>query len=116
PPLFSLPVSLASHCITARTPRPTLFPYPTPFRSRAVAARSSGRERAEPIPFLDAAVDGPRHRGPRGQAPCQATASRCGADAVRRDRKSTRLNSSHVKSSYAVFCLKKKKGHVVRTV
>src|SRR5690606_41323727 len=30
---------------------------------------------------------------------------------VRQDRKSTRLNSSHVKISYAVFCLKKKKGH-----
>src|SRR5690606_40888024 len=32
-----------------------------------------------------------------------------GEDAVRADRKSTRLNSSHVKTSYAVFCLKKKK-------
>src|SRR5690606_40006275 len=32
------------------------------------------------------------------------------ADGLARDRKSTRLNSSHVKSSYAVFCLKKKKG------
>src|SRR5690606_41244247 len=31
---------------------------------------------------------------------------------VGKDRKSTRLNSSHVKSSYAVFCLKKKKTHI----
>src|SRR5690349_23759206 len=34
---------------------------------------------------------------------------RCGHPAHRRDRKSTRLNSSHVEISYAVFCLKKKK-------
>src|SRR6266576_6585461 len=33
----------------------------------------------------------------------------CNCDTVRRDRKSTRLNSSHVEISYAVFCLKKKK-------
>src|SRR5690606_41921701 len=35
-----------------------------------------------------------------------------GVPASHRDRKSTRLNSSHVKISYAVFCLKKKKAHV----
>src|SRR5690606_39417594 len=36
-------------------------------------------------------------------------AEHIGGDGIERDRKSTRLNSSHVKSSYAVFCLKKKK-------
>src|SRR5207247_11465171 len=77
-------------------PRSTLFPYTTLFRSphareatpgrgmRGRARRSGGRSRAE---------------GPR--------AIRLTADA--KDRKSTRLNSSHEWISYAVFCLKKKK-------
>src|SRR5690349_23127777 len=67
-------------------PRSTLFPYTTLFRSRA-ASRS--REQA-PAPGARTTP----HRSPR--AP--------GAG----DRKSTRLNSSHVETSYAVFCLKKK--------
>src|SRR6266496_5617049 len=67
-----------------RPPRSTLFPYTTLFRSR-----SSPR----PLP------EHPHWRGP---------ARRRGAGCLR-DRKSTRLNSSHVEISYAVFCLKKKK-------
>src|SRR5258705_8107037 len=68
-----------------RPPRSTLFPYTTLFRSPMPAARSlSVRTR--------------RRAGPR-PAP-----NRTG-----RDRKSTRLNSSHLGISYAVFCLKKKK-------
>src|SRR6266496_2562534 len=63
-----------------RPPRSTLFPYTTLFRSR--------RDR-------DRQVAGPRPRGRRSGR--------------HRDRKSTRLNSSHVEISYAVFCLKKKK-------
>src|SRR5690606_40299347 len=44
------------------------------------------------------------------QARCRArTFATAGRDAIEEDRKSTRLNSSHVKISYAVFCLKKKK-------
>src|SRR5215203_6005832 len=62
-----------------RPPRSTLFPYTTLFRSR---------QRHGP-PATDR-VGAPRRRG-------------------RRDRKSTRLNSSHANISYAVFCLKKKK-------
>src|SRR5207249_9458529 len=95
-------------------PRSTLFPYTTLFRS-AVPKRlicvedepGSGRDRRD------------RGRGDRGrgrrQGPPRAAASvraRGGAPdrAGRRlDRKSTRLNSSHVSISYAVFCLKKKK-------
>src|SRR5438067_3674173 len=71
-----------------RPPRSTLFPYTTLFRSgrRRVASRASYARR-EP--------DDQRSAG-----------SRDGADL---DRKSTRLNSSHVSISYAVFCLKKKK-------
>src|SRR6476620_6234596 len=63
-----------------RPPRSTLFPYTTLFRSAACARR----QRA-----LDPAHEARRVR--------------------RRDRKSTRLNSSHANISYAVFCLKKKK-------
>src|SRR6266511_98764 len=66
-----------------RPPRSTLFPYTTLFRSasRARPRRSRPRRRRPP--------DRPR-RQPR----------------ARRDRKSTRLNSSHVKNSYARFCFK----------
>src|SRR6266511_2638645 len=63
-----------------RPPRSTLFPYTTLFRSGRVGGGS-----ARP----GCRVGGSRSAGP--------------------DRKSTRLNSSHVKISYAVFCLKKKK-------
>src|SRR5947209_13982839 len=41
----------------------------------------------------------------------QSAADTCAASSPRGDRKSTRLNSSHANISYAVFCLKKKKGH-----
>src|SRR2546422_6944762 len=64
-----------------RPPRSTLFPYTTLFRSRA--CNRSGRD---------------------GHATSPPTISAYG-----RDRKSTRLNSSHGYISYAVFCLKKKK-------
>src|SRR5215216_6855963 len=70
-----------------RPPRSTLFPYTTLFRSRLGGRRTSRARRGR-------AADG-----------------RWGARARtrRRDRKSTRLNSSHQINSYAVFCLKKKK-------
>src|SRR5690349_22998688 len=80
-----------------RPPRSTLFPYTTLFRSRggsrSRAARGDRRSRASPFARRPASVW--RGRRPR--------------DTSRRDRKSTRLNSSHVEISYAVFCLKKKK-------
>src|SRR5690554_7269308 len=78
-----------------QTPRFTLFPYTTLFRSPS----SPGAE-----------SNGPAHR--RAAAPCPASGlppSDCPRHAApARDRKSTRLNSSHVRISYAVFCLKKK--------
>src|SRR2546429_7662910 len=76
-----------------RPPRSTLFPYTTLFRSRsgdsAPCARAS-------------------RRGPRGRRGCGNGCLRP-SPAAGRDRKSTRLNSSHGYISYAVFCLKKKK-------
>src|SRR5207302_10547716 len=78
-----------------RPPRSTLFPYTTLFRS--TARRSGvGRDCAVP-PQIHSATSPMIRRNPN-------VISACG-----RDRKSTRLNSSHVKISYAVFCLKKKK-------
>src|SRR2546426_10284673 len=75
-----------------RPPRSTLFPYTTLFRSRpdAVAQDLHGDRQRRPDPRRRA------QRHPQGRA-------------RRQDRKSTRLNSSHLVISYAVFCLKKKK-------
>src|SRR5438552_7975628 len=66
-----------------RPPSSTLFPYTTLFRSRL--ARAIRAQKAEDLTRLDREVQ-----------------------PVKRDRKSTRLNSSHQIISYAVFCLKKK--------
>src|SRR5262245_63691484 len=72
-----------------RPPRSTLFPYTTLFRPGAHPHRRARR----PPPRLVA-------RGVVGAGAAQG---------ARQDRKSTRLNSSHLGISYAVFCLKKKK-------
>src|SRR5437667_5395492 len=69
-----------------RPPRSTLFPYTTLFRSGA---------RSRPV-------------RPWSSYACEIRAS-SSDDARISDRKSTRLNSSHITISYAVFCLKKKK-------
>src|SRR5690349_22855156 len=82
-----------------RPPTATLFPYTTLFRS--VCMEAGG----------DCCPLGLTHGAARAaRADRQTDRARCGrglSDA--RDRKSTRLNSSHVEISYAVFCLKKKK-------
>src|SRR5438034_7888851 len=74
-----------------RPPRSTLFPYTTLFRSRR-------RHDVRPGPRAAARAGLRLHRDPR------------------RDRKSTRLNSSHTVISYAVFCLKKKKKKLWRNI
>src|SRR5690349_24010542 len=79
-----------------RPPRSTLFPTR---RSSDLAA--AGKRRSRPRPGL--AVAAPDRR-PRSAGPAPQTRNPGGPD-----RKSTRLNSSHVEISYAVFCLKKKK-------
>src|SRR3989442_4716574 len=68
-----------------RPPRSTLFPYTTLFRSPS-AFSNAGRARCSRKPLAFWTISARRVR----------------------DRKSTRLNSSHVRISYAVFCLKKK--------
>src|SRR5438874_3618653 len=74
-------------------PRSTLFPYTTLFRSRD---SSDAGKLAETL-------------GEDGVGEIAHRAQRSGLRRQRqRDRKSTRLNSSHVEISYAVFCLKKK--------
>src|SRR5262245_62744481 len=78
-------------------PRSTLFPYTTLFRSQLLA-QVEVDQRAVLGP-----VDGPEEHAPHG--PEQVGRGEHDAE----DRKSTRLNSSHLGISYAVFCLKKKK-------
>src|SRR2546427_3331879 len=74
-----------------RPPRSTLFPYTTLFRSGFAA--KCGNVRC--VVILGSHGGGCKQHGQ--------------GDAANRDRKSTRLNSSHSQISYAVFCLKKKK-------
>src|SRR2546426_1210921 len=78
-----------------RPPRSTLFPYTTLFRSEP-----HGKQRT--------ATGRPLHRHPTVRGACYQQVLSWQAST---DRKSTRLNSSHLVISYAVFCLKKKKKH-----
>src|SRR5690349_22203805 len=99
-----------------RPPRSTLFPYTTLFRSNAACRRDREnlarqgdvetpvrRHRERVRDRLVRERGGEQHRAVRFLAPQEAPDVR-----RHRDRKSTRLNSSHVEISYAVFCLKKK--------
>src|SRR3989442_11828228 len=89
-----------------RPPRSTLFPYTTLFRSRRLDGKTfvplAGiqiyGQHAEFVRFEEGSKI---KRRPTSVSPLY--------DRQVRDRKSTRLNSSHVRISYAVFCLKKKK-------
>src|SRR5437870_5863339 len=85
-----------------RPPRSTLFPYTTLFRSRPGGSRARQALGHED----DARARRSRGRPARGG---QRARRRDYRSRERADRKSTRLNSSHVAISYAVFCLKKKK-------
>src|SRR3712207_7338435 len=86
-----------------RPPRSTLFPYTTLFRSAHEVPQALRAQDGD----LEVAVAGVRV-GDDLQA--AGDAAQVGDDdALRADRKSTRLNSSHANISYAVFCLKKKK-------
>src|SRR3712207_7741690 len=89
-----------------RPPRSTLFPYTTLFRSfhrRTVTGCKLRRQRVDAAGFVDEAEV---IRREHGGAVIEDVG---GARQSPRDRKSTRLNSSHANISYAVFCLKKQK-------
>src|SRR5256885_5301313 len=100
--IFSFVTCLFFFLMIRRPPRSTLFPYTTLFRSDPPAPGGRGgllsRRDVQPRRLLS---DG------AGQ-PAQLPALYAG------DRKSTRLNSSHLVISYAVFCLKKKKRPQIR--
>src|SRR2546422_4388015 len=88
-----------------RPPRSTLFPYTTLFRSlRRAPDRGRGEHRAHHVMFCD--LDG---FGTQFGCEVDQIVNRRPLTIEWRDRKSTRLNSSHGYISYAVFCLKKKK-------
>src|SRR3712207_8918952 len=89
-----------------RPPSSTLFPSTTLFRSvrRVGEGVRRGRHAVRGCPHPPGVGGAPAPRPPPGRCARSAAA---GADHVR-DRKSTRLNSSHANISYAVFCLKKK--------
>src|SRR2546430_13363403 len=89
PPFFVL---LFFFLMIRRPPRSTLFPYTTLFRSLFLAGH--------PVPQQRRREHHPVRLCVRGQLELRSRG---------RDRKSTRLNSSHSQISYAVFCLKKKK-------
>src|SRR2546426_7030068 len=88
-----------------RPPRSTLFPYTTLFRSLAAAEEAAGLRRPDYYAAFEERVKDTKRR----LLEFLIQARRQG-----RDRKSTRLNSSHLVISYAVFCLKKKNNNKVR--
>src|SRR5690606_41980855 len=97
-------------------PRATLFPYTTLFRSLASGEASRSFERG--VSYVDFQPDRVAMQDATAQMALLqfmqagraqvAVPSTVHCDHLIQDRKSTRLNSSHVKISYAVFCLKKK--------
>src|SRR5436309_5399442 len=98
-----------------RPPCSPLFPYTTLFRSvigegeRLVAALAIFAHAHRRVALGQRRAVGADDERHVAVGRCRQAQSRENEQLPRRDRKSTRLNSSHVKISYAVFCLKKKK-------
>src|SRR3712207_8099355 len=95
-----------------RPPRSTLFPYTTLFRSLAADLdRTTSQLAALTVPddLLAAGPEIERLFKRLGSHEKAAADTRDRLAEIAQDRKSTRLNSSHANTSYAVFCLKKKK-------
>src|SRR5690625_6879198 len=90
--------------MTPRPPPSTLFPYTTLFRSGIMAAKRTSDliPLCHPLPLSGVELD---------LVPRDDHVEITARVRTRGDRKSTRLNSSHVAISYAVFCLKKKTPH-----
>src|SRR5205807_6009202 len=102
-----------SHPLQPPSPQPTLFPYTTLFRSPRSGPGGLARRHgpvAESTAFASVGGGVPgdqKSHLPRGDERGKSRHRR----QARQDRKSTRLNSSHLVISYAVFCLKKKREH-----
>src|SRR2546427_12697565 len=108
--MIALP-AMTCHCyvfffflMIRRPPRSTLFPYTTLFRSGRARRTLPRHVRRPSRPHATSTP--PRRRRRRNEIGHRRRRS-----PSRRDRKSTRLNSSHSQISYAVFCLKKKKNN-----
>src|SRR3989442_5880924 len=92
-----------------RPPRSTLFPYTTLFRSIFLQSRNRGQG------FAGIVINHLRVNVVSRKIDSETRSFRRSAHFFPEDRKSTRLNSSHVRISYAVFCLKKKKQTAIST-
>src|SRR5437899_8761720 len=94
-----------------RPPRSTLFPYTTLFRSLPRVERLLVERTllAQPVVWIGAGSE--RHMAALAPSELVRLSRATPMDVAREDRKSTRLNSSHLGISYAVFCLKKKKAY-----
>src|SRR5437660_8628174 len=90
-------------------PRSTLFPYTTLFRSRHMSWHPA---KVDPVTRAQRARHPARHALIIAPTSSNWRSAGIHSGAMSEDRKSTRLNSSHVAISYAVFCLKKKKDEV----
>src|SRR5438477_7749751 len=102
--------------MTRRPPRSTLFPYTTLFRSDEVIGpdgKAGAAESLHDAGKVAAGIDNPLHPLPLQVAEQTLQPHRhrrifkVRVEGAVKDRKSTRLNSSHMSISYAVFCLKK---------
>src|SRR2546428_4948473 len=92
-----------------RPPRSTLFPYTTLFRSQSQGFHISHTKVGQFLKYLGYSLQSTRKRYEGKSHP-----DRDAQFAYIKDRKSTRLNSSHDQISYAVFCLKKKKNKKIK--
>src|SRR5437899_7311717 len=95
-----------------RPPISTLFPYTTLFRSRKAKPDAAGMQ----VVHGDFSLGSREMRAASRRAVEKADRFWFAPWRAKRDRKSTRLNSSHLGISYAVFCLKKKKNRQLWTV
>src|SRR5256885_10902643 len=92
-----------------RPPRSTLFPYTTLFRSLYIRSRTGPLVPLASLAGITSTV-GPLTVNHSGQLPSVTISF----DLQPKDRKSTRLNSSHLVISYAVFCLQKKRTDIAK--